>query len=223
MEKRVPVLSPAEAKRGFVWMAFQYLLLPQLLAFLDISSDFLNFFYHLSCFLAVSLLFWRYLRECLRWSAANWKKLLLLCGVSLGVYYVTAHLFRLLASALEPAFSNRNDEALLQMAGSSLVLFALTTVLLAPVTEELLFRGLLFGQLTKRNRILGYLISSLCFCLIHLLGYLGTYTPTQLLLALLQYLPAGLILAWSQEKSQSVTVPILIHMAINGISLVSIL
>ena len=223
MEKRIPVLSPTEAKRGFVWMALQYLLLPQLLTFLSIPGEYLNFFYHLSCFLAVSLLFWKYLRDCLSRSARNPKKLFFLCGVSLCVYYVTAFLFQVLVCALEPAFSNRNDEALLEMAGSSLVLFAVTTVLLAPVTEELLFRGLLFGQLSKRSRILGYLGSSLCFCLIHLLGYLGTYTPKQLLLALLQYLPAGLILAWSQEKSQSVTVPILIHMTINAISLVSIL
>ena len=223
MEKYPPVLSPMEAKRGFVWMAFQYLLLPQLLAYLNIPGALLNFSYHALCFLAVSLIFWKYLRDCLGWSAKNWKKLSFLCVIALSVYYVTAYLFRLLVTGLEPAFSNRNDEALLEMAGSSLVLFALTTLLLAPVTEELLFRGLLFGRLSKRNRVLGYLASSLCFCLIHLMGYLGTYTPMQFFLALLQYLPAGLILAWSQEKSQSVTAPILIHMVINGISLVSIL
>lgn len=223
MEQALPALSSREERLGFLWMAFQYLLLPQLLGALKLPAEVLNFSYHLLCFLAVALLFRNYLRRCLHWALIHWKRFCLVCGLSLAAYYLSGLLFRLLVGALEPTFSNRNDEALLQMAGSSVVLFALTTVLLAPVSEELLFRGLLFGRLAKRNRCLGYLVSSLCFCLIHLLGYLGRYTPLQFFLALVQYLPAGWILAWSQEKAQSVATPILIHMVINGISLVSIL
>ena len=89
--------------------------------------------------------------------------------------------------------------------------------------EEVLFRGLLFGQLRVKGRWIGYLGSSLCFCLIHLIGYLGKYTLLEFFLALLQYLPAGVILAWSYEKSHSIAAPIFVHMVINGISLISIL
>ena len=223
MEKRSPALSPIEAKRGSLWMVFQYLLLPQLLMLLIGDTGFQTFCYHLICFFAVLLIFRRPLRSCLPWDLNHWKGIIRVCLLSLFVYYLTGFLIRLLVNALAPTFSNRNDEALMQMAGSSLFLFGVTTILLAPVSEELLFRGLLFGQLVKRNRCLGYLVSSLCFCLIHLVGYLGAYTPMQFFLAFLQYLLPGLILAWSCEKSRSIAAPILIHMVINGISLISIL
>ena len=43
------------------------------------------------------------------------------------------------------------------------------------------------------------------------------------MLSLVQYLPAGLILAWSYEKSQTLAAPIAIHTIINAISMVQIL
>ena len=225
MERRFPALSPAAARYGWWWMAFQYLLLPRLLGLLlgDVSTLFLNFCYHLLCFSAVLLIFRHDLPDCLRWAFSHWRRFLLISLLALAAFYAASAVFRLLTSVLQPGFSNRNDEALLGMAGSSLPLFAVTTVLLAPVSEELLFRGLLFGELRVKSRWIGYLASSLCFCLIHLIGYLGKYTLWEFFLALLQYLPAGLILAWSYEKSQSIAAPIFVHMVINGISLVSIL
>ena len=104
-----------------------------------------------------------------------------------------------------------------------MLLTALFTVFLAPLSEECLFRGLLFGQVLKKSRMGAYALSAVCFALIHVMGYLGTYTPLQLVLSLAQYLPAGLILARSFEKSGTIAVPILIHMTINAISMVQIL
>ena len=55
------------------------------------------------------------------------------------------------------------------------------------------------------------------------MGYLGTVTPLQVALSLAQYLPAGWVLAWSFEKSQTLAAPILVHMGINAISMIQIL
>ena len=104
-----------------------------------------------------------------------------------------------------------------------MVLTAISTIFLAPLSEECLFRGLMFGQTLKKSRLGAYALSAACFALIHVMGYLGTYTPLQLVLSLVQYLPAGLVLAWSYEKAGTIAVPILIHMIINAISMVQII
>jgi membrane protease YdiL (CAAX protease family) len=91
------------------------------------------------------------------------------------------------------------------------------TVVLVPIVEETLYRGLIFGLLPKR--ILRYAVSVGAFCAIHVMGYIGYYEPLHLLLCFMQYIPAGLVLAYAYERSGSIFAPILIHMAINGIAM----
>ena len=124
-----------------------------------------------------------------------------------------------LVSRFAPEFGNRNDEAMVRYFGESFPLTAAVTILLAPVTEEIFFRGLLFSGLRRKSRLGAYLVSCLCFACIHVAGYLGTYSPSQFFLALAQYLPAGLILSRSEERTGTIVVPILVHMAINSVSL----
>ena len=59
----------------------------------------------------------------------------------------------------------------------------------------------------------------LAFALIHILGYVGQYTPLEILMAVLQYLPAGLCLAWSYTKADTIFAPIAIHATVNFITL----
>ena len=225
MENRAPALSPAAAAAGWWWMAFQYLLLPKLLGLLmgDMGSAFANFCYHLVCFAAVSLIFHRYLLESLQWACSRWKNCALVIAAGLVAFYASGWAVKSLIALVEPGFANQNDGTMLRYFGEHFALTVLATVVLAPVSEELLFRGLLFANLRGRSRWGAYALSSLCFASIHVLGYLGTYTPVFCLLALVQYLPAGLILACSAEKSQTMAVPILIHMVINAVSVISIL
>ena len=55
------VLSPGRAKALWCWMAFQYLLLPQMVSFalgVFCSDALVNFVYHLLSFLGVVLILW---------------------------------------------------------------------------------------------------------------------------------------------------------------------
>ena len=47
---------------------------------------------------------------------------------------------------------------------------------------------------------------------------IGYDARQQILLAAVAYLPAGIALGWTYEKSNTIWAPILLHMAINGIS-----
>lgn len=219
-------LPPGRAKALWCWMAFQYLLLPQMVSFalgVFFSDALVNFVYHLLGFLGVLLILGESLSGSFRRAAIQWKSCLLIIAAALAAYYTCFFGMTALISRFAPDFGNRNDDAILRYFAESFPLTALVTILLAPMTEEILFRGLLFSGLRRKSRLGAYLVSCLCFASIHVAGYLGTYSPLQVTLALAQYLPAGLILAFSEEKSGTIVVPILIHMVINAVSLLSIL
>ena len=124
-----------------------------------------------------------------------------------------------MVSLLVPSFSNYNDAAIAEMARGNSFLMFVGTVILVPPVEECLFRGVIFRNLYKKSHAAGYLISMLAFACIHILGYIGQYSPLELVLAVLQYLPAGLCLGWSYIRGDSIFAPIFIHAAANYITI----
>ena len=107
------------------------------------------------------------------------------------------------------------------MRQESRLLVVIGTVILVPTAEECFFRGLIFRNLYGKSHWAAYLVSMLAFAFVHILGYAGQYTPLEMLMALLQYLPAGLCLAWSYTKADTIFAPIAIHAAVNFITLTS--
>ena len=105
------------------------------------------------------------------------------------------------------------------MASGNFPIVVIGTVLLVPMAEETLYRGLIFGFLYTKNRLAAYLVSAAVFSAIHLLGYIGSYSAPHLLLAFIQYLPAGFVLAEAYRFSGSIFAPIVIHGGINAIGL----
>ena len=96
---------------------------------------------------------------------------------------------------------------------------AFCTVLLVPITEELLYRGIFFGGLYNRSRIGAFILSTAVFSLVHVAAYAGTVPPLTMFLCFLQYIPAGIALAWAWTRSGSILSPILMHMVINAIGI----
>ena len=217
--------SSREARLGWCFFAFGYLLLPQLVIRLlsGCGDAFLNFIYHLLFSGGVLLIFHRLLMNSLRRSIREPVQLIKVCLLALAAHYLSLWAVTRTILLVQPEFVNRNNQVIQAMTRQQWLLTGITTVLLAPVEEETLFRCLLFRQLRDKSRWGAYVLSALCFGLIHLLGFLGSCTAEQFLLSLVQYLPVGLILAWSFDKTGSLTAPIVVHMVINSISLLSIL
>mgnify|MGYP004475375609 CR=1 FL=1 len=91
-----------------------------------------------------------------------------------------------------------------------LVIFA---VLLAPIVEELIFRGCIYRFLkSQTSLLLAQLISGVIFALIH--ANLLSFVPLVLV---------GILLARSYEKSGNILVPICFHALFNGFSLLMLL
>ena len=96
--------------------------------------------------------------------------------------------------------------------------FALA-VFLAPMVEEPLFRGAVFGSLYRRSRWAAYAVSAALFSLYHVWQFAAAYGDPTYLIYALAYVPVSLALAFAYERSGSIWVPIAFHMTINAVTM----
>jgi len=218
-------LSGQETIWGFAYLAFQMLFLPAMLRFVNthlehpLNSAELNFVFYLVNFIAVLLIFQRFLGNSLD---HVWQHpIYFLEAVILGFvfYYLCNYATTWIMGQFFPGFSNYNDEAIAAMSRGNYFLMLIGTVVLVPPVEECFYRGLIFRNLYAKSKLAAYLVSILAFAIIHIIGYFGQYSALELLLAVAQYLPAGLCLAWAYTRADTIFAPILIHAAINFIGI----
>ena len=218
-------LTSQETISGFVYMAFQFIFLPSILSAVNshldhpLSSAELNFVYYLINFMAMLLIFHDFLGRSA--SQASHHPAYFCQAVILGfvAYYACNYATTWAVRQLVPSFSNYNDEAIAAMSKGNYFLMVIGTVILVPPVEECFYRGLVFRNLYGKSRWAAYIVSILAFALIHIVGYIGRYSAVELIIAFLQYMPAGLCLAWSYAKADTIFAPILIHAAINFITI----
>ena len=124
----------------------------------------------------------------------------------------------ILTFLLYPEFSNVNDQAIATLFREDFQLIAIAIVFLVPVAEELFFRGLIFRNLHGKNQVIAYLVSMALFSLLHVVGYIGAYSPLHLLMCFLQYLPASFCLCWCYCQTGTIITPIIMHAVTNAMS-----
>lgn len=218
-------LTKKEFRWGLVYLCLQLLVLPVVLVAINsflgnpLSEAALNILFFFINFLCILLIFHRFLWLSFKiFLERLWYclRIALACFI---LYFLSNFLISWLVLFIDPDFVNINDSSIALMAGEHYSLIALCTVLLVPITEEALFRGVVFHSLYRKNRFLGYFLSTAIFASIHILGYIASADPLTILLCFIQYIPAGIFLAWSYAKSNTIWVPILIHMAVNEIAI----
>ena len=96
-----------------------------------------------------------------------------------------------------------------RLAGETTPFGALNSVLLAPLFEEMLFRGYLFTALRRVTRFpIALVVSAAAFALFHFEN-----GPVFVLFVL----PTGFVLGYAREKTGSITLGIALHAAMNGV------
>lgn len=220
-------LTKRELLLGWLYYPIQLLVLPFLVTLINmLAGNFLgeaalNFVYFGSNFIVVTLIFSHLLIE-------NGKNALEAPGLcigsallGLGLYWGLSYAVQVFILMVDPDFFNVNDASIGVMVQENFALTAIGTVLLVPVAEEALYRGLIFGSFYKRKPLAAYLISTCIFASVHVVGYIGSFEPMQLALCFLQYLPAGIALGWAYARADSIWSPILMHITINLIGVVA--
>lgn len=100
------------------------------------------------------------------------------------------------------------------------VFLTLFAVMLAPLYEELLFRRVLFGRLWQAGwPVLGLVLSSLVFALVHELPGLNGKPMASTVFLILVYAGMGAMFAWVYRRTQTLWAPIAAHILNNAIAL----
>ncbi len=181
----------------------------------------LNLCYFAVNFIVCLILLRHFLLDSAKYGLKELRRCLTVALAALGIYWVLSILLGQAILLIDPNFANINDAAISDIGAENRAVMAIGTVILVPLAEECLHRGVVFGSFYRRNRTAAYIISTVVFALIHVSGYAGTVAPLTLLLCFVQYVPAGIILAGAYEKSGSILTPILIHTVINAIGMVA--
>lgn len=220
-------MTRTESILGFGYIPVQLLILPTALSLVNrllgssLSTAEVQFALFCIDFICVTVIFHRFLISSAKRTFSDPFRTLRFAGVGLLLYWAGSFLVNYFILAVYPDFSNVNDASINELTQDNYTLMAVSTVLLVPVTEETLYRGLVFGKLHERSPAAAYAVSALVFAALHVVGYIGSYDPVLLLLCFLQYIPAGLCLAWAYAQADSIWASILIHMAINQMGVVA--
>ena len=218
-------MSRTEKILGWLYMAFSLLCLPAALTWVNgqladpLDEATLNFVFYLTNFLFIAGIFFRFLRASL---VAAWRDIWnFIQAVILGyvAYLAASKAMEFIMPLLMPGFSNINDAAIAELAKANYTLMLVGVVFLAPVAEEMLYRGLIFRQLWQSSKAAAYLVSMAAFAAIHVLGYIGSEDLGRLVLCFIQYLPAGLCLAWTYTKADNIVAPMVVHAIVNAVAI----
>ena len=214
--------SEQEIILGWVYFLVQLLVLPSLLVWGNtragrpFSEAELNFTFFAINFAAVVWIFRRFLGSSFRQVRVHPAYFCQAVILGLAAYLACSKGMNWLLARIAPGFSNANDTSIAALIRGNFTLTVIGTVLLVPPVEECFYRGLIFRPLYGKSPWAAYLVSMAAFSLAHIVGYLGSYSLWEMVVCFLQYLPAGLCLAWSYTKSDTIFAPIVIHALVNA-------
>ena len=219
--RKLPVTpTRGESILAMVYLALELLVIPSVLLIANmllpqpLNDARLNLVFFALNFVSVGLILRKFIGKTL--IATQPGNLLGSALKGLLMYWSLSYLVVLFIMLIDPNFANINDATVADMVKADFLVSVIGTVILAPPCEELLFRGVIFGSLYNRRPVIAYALSALCFSAVHLVGYIGVYPWGTLALCFLQYLPAGIALAWAYVRSGSVLAPIIMHTVVNA-------
>jgi membrane protease YdiL (CAAX protease family) len=132
---------------------------------------------------------------------ANWKYLVFGPLATLALSVAVSQL------GIEPQGMKQVIEFVPRQVVPSLLLLAV----LAPIVEELVFRGLIYGWIAGRwSTMAGFIVSSLAFAAAH-------FEPAHVVLVL----PLGLLFGWMRRRTDSLLPSLVSHILNNGFALLA--
>ena len=221
-------MTKHEQLRGGIYLLLSMFLLPTLFPYCvslllpDIDGAALNFLYFTTNFLCVIGILWKFLRASLEQLGQRPVRLFVSVLLGLMSYFALNYFVSGLIFQLRPDFFNVNDSSITDLARQNYTLMTAGAVLLVPLVEECLYRGVVFSIFSGKSTALAYAVSTLLFSMVHVLSYIGRYDAVTLLLCALQYIPAGICLSWTYRKADNIFAPILVHAMINAIGIFSV-
>lgn len=223
-----PRMTKGEMYRGWVFFALYFLVFPFLMAgvqwifdekwglYLPDASA--NVVYYSFSAVLVLLVFWSFLKHGFFLLLDFLPENLFAIFTGFLGWFILHYLVGLVPLPVSnPALGDYAQQFLLYPGATTAIL-----VLLMPLVEEILFRGLLFGALRRYSRVIAYVLSVLLSALYTVWQYAFVSGDLRYLLLAVLYLPASLAFTWCYDNGGSVWSAIFLHMAVSAFTLRSI-
>lgn len=222
-----PQLTVEEQRVGWVFFGLYLFVLPFLVGlvtrFLDEHLE-LGFtaaessaIYYAAVLLLVGAVFWDFLKNALRILRDNTRQNLFALVVGFAAGMAGTVLLSLIPLPVEnPVIGDYREQFLFSpVCTTAVVMF------LRPMAEEILFRGLLFGSLRKKNRAVAYAVSIGLWAVMAVWQYaLGDGGGAAYLLLALRYVPMAAAVTWAYDVGGSVFTPMALRVILSGLFLV---
>ena len=169
--------------------------------------------------MAVSLMvLWKYVRPQISEAGHNLVETLVV-GIVEGMVlmYLALAIGNLFVSLFSSTTTSVNEMTIRTLLKSKPIAMATTTIILAPIAEELVFRGVIFGTLRQFNRPLAYIVSSFVFGFVHVSASVFAGNVGEMI-QMIPYALMGLVLAFIFDQQDNICASILTHMTNNAIS-----
>ena len=230
-KKTSPYMTPGEQIAGTVFFVIYLVVLPFAagplfrlagrLLDVTISAALQNVIYYYVLFAVTVLIFHTFLARTCRNLADNLGGACRMLLVGLVALYGLNELAYRLTNLIITNRTNLNDTAISAQMDSAPYMTLLIVVLLAPFVEEVLFRGLVFGNLKGKSRPVAYVVSCALFALLHVWQFAVVYQDVTYFLLMLQYLVPGAVLAWVYDRSGTLWTSIALHALTNALSVLA--
>ena len=143
---------------------------------------------------------------------------------NINVYYnVLSFIGEMIVNLFLPANLQEasNQTLVVSLVSYNAGLMAFNAVILAPIVEELLFRGLIFNSLRQRSMLWAHLISAFLFGFLHVYSYILSGDMSEWI-KLIPYMMAGFGFSFAYERRQNIVVSIFLHSIKNLIAMILI-
>lgn len=218
----VHILTRTEAILGWCYLPVYLIVLNLLLQLINeklslgMTALTINIVYFAVNVLAVVLIFRRFLRQSF-FGGSFWGFVQALV-LGFAMYYAGTWVLQFLLSKLAPGFTIYNNNTVAGLISANTYVMMAITVLVAPIIEETLVRGLVFGSIRPTSRMMAYLVSVILFTLMHNWQYFMLYPAASVLISCIPYIPASIALAWTYERAGTIWASITLHAVVNALS-----
>ncbi|XMB66399.1 type II CAAX endopeptidase family protein [Mycoplasmatota bacterium zrk1] len=171
---------------------------------------------NISAYLIIAISFLIMLKETLQQEVKFFKKRIIKNLLYIVIFFMIITLtFYFLIYIMNLFFdidTSINQKGLIELYNEGPIIFTITTIILVPFIEEVVFRGVMYNLFYQNfNKLIGIVLSSLIFGLLHVVSGDLIYLPIYSIL--------GAVLLLSYIKSNNLLVPILVHSLYNLFSI----
>ena len=194
----------------------------------NLTSETINTYFNVLITLSTAVFLLIIFRDFIK---KNWKifkqelleNVIWILTIGIGSAYLFSYIGEFIVNLLLPANTSEatNQTLVVTLVSSNMLLMTFQAVILAPIVEELFFRGLIFNTLRQKSVFWAHLISAFLFGLLHVYSYILAGDMSEWI-KLIPYMTAGLAFSYAYEKRQNIIAPIFLHGLKNLIAVILI-